>query len=265
MRFSVLASGSAGNACYVETVHTRILIDAGLSCRELIKRLEILEVNPKTLDALVITHEHVDHMRGAGPMARLLDIPVYINSSTLRKSIRALGNLSKPMTVHTGQTITINDLAIETFTKCHDTADPMGVVVSSDGARLGLITDLGRSTQVVEDRLRGCHALIIEFNYDQKMLEDGPYPWEVKRRIKGSEGHLSNLQAADLLEAVVHKDLHLVVLAHLSQINNDELRALKEAREALGRSGLKNTRIVISRQDNPTNLVSLADGLDGVG
>jgi phosphoribosyl 1,2-cyclic phosphodiesterase len=169
------------------------------------------------------------------------------------------------MTVHTGQTITINDLAIETFTKCHDTADPMGLVVSSDGTSLGLITDLGRSTQVVEDRLRGCHALIIEFNYDQKMLEDGPYPWEVKRRIKGSEGHLSNLQAAELLEAVVHKDLHLVVLAHLSQINNDELRALKEAREALGRSGLKNTRIVISRQDNPTNLVSLSDGLQRAG
>jgi phosphoribosyl 1,2-cyclic phosphodiesterase len=110
---------------------------------------------------------------------------------------------------------------------------------------------------VVQDRLRGCHALIIEFNYDQKMLEDGPYPWEVKRRIKGSEGHLSNLQAADLLEAVVHKDLHLVVLAHLSQINNDELRALKEAREALGRSGLKNTRIVISRQDNPLSMLEL--------
>ncbi len=263
MRFSVLASGSGGNACYVETAQTRILIDAGLSCRELMRRLEVVQVNPKALEALVITHEHVDHMRGAGPLARLLHIPVYINRSTFRKSIRTLGNLSRPMTIHTGQTITINDLAIETFTKCHDTSDPMGLVLSSDGVRLGLITDLGRSTRVVEDRLRGCHALIIEFNHDQRMLEDGPYPWEVKRRIKGPEGHLSNQQAGELLEAVAHKDLRLVILAHLSRVNNDELRAFKEAKEALSRCGLKNTKIVISRQDNPTKITSLSDGLKG--
>ena len=257
MRFSVLASGSGGNACYVETAQTRILIDAGLSCRELMRRLETVQADPKALDALVITHEHVDHMRGAGPLARLLDIPVYINRSTFRKSLKTLGNLSKPMTIHTGQTITINDLSIETFTKCHDTADPIGLVLSSDGSRLGLITDLGRSTQVVEDRLRGCHALIIEFNHDQKMLENGPYPWEVKRRIKGPEGHLSNQQAGELLEAVAHKDLDLVILAHISKVNNDELRAFKKARDALTRRGLKNTKILISRQDHPVSMAEL--------
>jgi phosphoribosyl 1,2-cyclic phosphodiesterase len=196
-------------------------------------------------------------MKGAGPLARLLDIPVYINRSTFRKSLKTLGNLSKPMTIHTGQTITINDLSIETFTKCHDTADPMGLVLSSDGSRLGLITDLGRSTQVVEDRLRGCHALIIEFNHDQKMLEDGPYPWEVKRRIRGPEGHLSNQQAGQLLEAIAHKDLDLVILAHISRVNNDELRAFREARDALKRRGLKNTKIMISRQGNPVSMVEL--------
>jgi len=133
MRFSVLASGSEGNACYVETAHTRLLIDAGLSCRELIRRLELVDVNPETLDALVVTHEHTDHVKGAGPLARLLGIPVYMNHATLRRSMRILGNLSVPMTVHTGQTITINDLAIETFTKCHDAVDPVGVVVGRDG------------------------------------------------------------------------------------------------------------------------------------
>ncbi|MGD9032961.1 MAG: MBL fold metallo-hydrolase, partial [Desulfobacteraceae bacterium] len=123
--------------------------------------------------------------------------------------------------------------------------------------RLGLITDLGRSTQVIEDRLRGCHALIIEFNHDQRMLEDGPYPWEVKRRIKGSEGHLSNRQAGELLAAVAHKDLGLVILAHLSRVNNNELSALKEAKDALTRRGLKNTKIVISRQDYPLSMAEL--------
>lgn len=255
MRFSVLASGSEGNACYVETAHTRVLIDAGLSCRELIRRLELVEVNPETLDALVVTHEHTDHVKGAGPLTRLLDIPVYMNNATLRRSMRILGNLSRPMTVHTGQTITINDLAIETFTKCHDAVDPMGLILSSDGARLGLITDLGRSSTVVEDRLRGCHALIMEFNHDQNMLEDGPYPWEVKKRIRGPEGHLSNQQARELLGAVAHKDLRLVIMAHLSRVNNDELRAFREAKNALLSRGLEDTRLLISRQDYPISMV----------
>jgi len=257
MRFSVLGSGSGGNACYVETAHSRILIDAGLSCRELIRRLELVEVNPETLDALIITHEHVDHVKGAGPLARLLDIPVYINSSTLRKGLRILGNLSRPITIHTGQTITINDLVIETFTKCHDAVDPMGLIVSSDGMRLGLVTDLGRSTTLVEDRLRSCHALIIEFNHDQRMLEDGPYPWDLKKRIKGSEGHLSNQQAGELLKVVAHKDLRMVILAHLSQINNQTQKAFQEAQDALSRRGLNNTRIMVSYQDYPVSMVEL--------
>lgn len=255
MRISVLASGSEGNACYVETAQTRVLVDAGLSCRELIKRLELVEVKPETLDALVVTHEHTDHVKGAGPLARLLDIPVYMNNATLRRSMRILGNLSCPMTIHTGQSITINDLVIETFTKCHDAVDPMGLILSSDGARLGLITDLGRSSTVVEDRLRGCHALIMEFNHDQNMLEDGPYPWEVKKRIRGPEGHLSNHQAGELLGAVAHKDLQLVIMAHLSRVNNDELRAFKEAKNALASRGLKNSRLLISRQDYPISMV----------
>ena len=255
MRFSVLASGSEGNACYVETAHTRVLVDAGLSCRELIRRLKLVEVNPETLNALVVTHEHTDHVKGAGPLARLLDIPVYMNNATLRRSMRILGNLSSPMAIHTGQTITINDLAIETFTKCHDAVDPMGLVLSSDGARLGLITDLGRSSNLVEDRLRGCHALIMEFNHDQHMLEEGPYPWEVKKRIRGPEGHLSNQQAGELLGAVAHKDLRLVIMAHLSRVNNDELRAFKEAKKALVSRGLDDTRLLISRQDHPISIV----------
>lgn len=257
MRFSVLASGSGGNACYVETAHSRILIDAGLSCRELIRRLELIEVNPETLDALIITHEHVDHVKGAGPLARLLDIPVYINSPTLRKATRILGNISRPVAIHTGQTMTINDLVAETFAKCHDAVDPMGLILSSDGVRLGLVTDLGRSTRLVEDRLRNCHILVIEFNHDQRMLENGPYSWDLKKRIKGPEGHLSNRQAGDLLKAVAHEDLRMVILAHLSQINNQTQKAFQEAKEALEMPGLNNTRILVSHQDYPVSVVEL--------
>ena len=257
MRFSVLASGSGGNACYVETARSRIMIDAGLSRRELFRRLDLIHIDPKTLDALIITHEHTDHVKGAGPLARLLDIPVYINSSTLKKSEKMLGKISKPIAFHTGQSIIINDLIIETFTKCHDAEDPMGLIICSNGLRLGLITDLGRSTRLVEDRLKNCHSVIMEFNYDPNMLEEGPYPLHLKKRIRGPEGHLSNQQAAELLGAVAHEDLQRVVLAHLSEINNKDERALQEAQDALAREGLNDTEILVSRQDCPTSIVEL--------
>ena len=257
MRFSVLASGSGGNACYVETAQSRIMIDAGLSRRELLRRLELIEVNPKTLDALIITHEHTDHVKGAGPLARFLDIPVYINNLTLKKSVKKLGNISKPVALHTGQSISIKDLQVETFTKCHDAEDPMGVIICSNSVRLGLVTDLGRSTRLVEDRLKNCHSLIMEFNYDPNMLEDGPYPLYLKKRIRGPEGHLSNQQAGELLGAVAHKNLQRVVLAHLSETNNRNEKALQEAQNALTMEGLNDIEILVSRQDCPTSMAEL--------
>ncbi|MBW1721119.1 MAG: MBL fold metallo-hydrolase [Deltaproteobacteria bacterium] len=255
MRFSVLASGSGGNACYVETPSTGVVIDAGLSSRELIRRLRIIGVDSSRVNALVITHEHLDHIKGAGPLARRLDIPVFINGATLKRGWRALGNLSRPIPLHTGQAITIGDLILETFTKCHDAADPMGVVISANGNRLGLVTDLGRSSPVVEDRIRGCRGLILEFNHDEKMLEQGPYPLALKRRIKGPDGHLSNRQAGRLLKSVAHEKLAWVVLAHLSEANNLPDKALKEAEKALNESGRGETKILVSTQDEPLPLV----------
>lgn len=254
MRFSVLASGSGGNACYIETDQTSLLIDAGLSCFECFRRLGSLGVNPASLEGLLITHEHGDHIKGAGALARRLRVPVYINHATLRRGMRSLGNLSQPVIIQTGQTLTIKDLMVETFTKCHDAADPMGVVVTWQGVRLGVITDLGKSTGVVEDRLKGCHALVVEFNHDERMLEEGPYPLELKRRIRGPDGHLSNTQAMDLLMSLSHEDLALVVPAHLSETNNLPETALKTCRSALPNS---RTRVMLSAQGDPTPLITL--------
>lgn len=258
MRFSVLASGSSGNACYVETGNATILIDAGLSCRDIVQRLQRIGARPEGLDALIVTHEHTDHIKGAGPVARRFDLPLYGNRKTLERGRKTLGNLSRPVIVQTGQALTIKDLTIETFTKCHDAADPFGVILSFNGAKIALATDFGRSTQLVEDRLKGCRALIMEFNYDQEMLEDGPYPLELKRRIKGPDGHLSNRQAGDLLRAVSHEDLEFVVLAHLSETNNQPSRAHKEAEDALTQCGLGGgARILISHQDEPGPMIEL--------
>jgi phosphoribosyl 1,2-cyclic phosphodiesterase len=257
MRFAVLASGSGGNACYVESGEARVLIDAGLSCQELMRRLEQVGVEPGTLDGIVITHEHTDHVKGVGPLARRFDLPVYSNASTLRRSMRALGSLPRPVTIHTGQSLTIHDLWVETFTKCHDAADPIGLVLSSAGVRLGLLTDLGRSTDVVEHRLAGCHGLIIESNHDTKMLEEGPYPLELKRRIKGPDGHLSNREAAELLANLCHEGLNCVVLAHLSATNNTPEKAMKAVTHALSMRGLHGTRVLVSEQDSPSPMIQL--------
>jgi phosphoribosyl 1,2-cyclic phosphodiesterase len=257
MRFTVLASGSGGNACYIETAESKILIDAGLSCRELIRRLDLIEVKSQNLDGLVITHEHSDHIRGVGPVSRHFNSPVYVNELTFNSSLKILGNISRPVPIYTGQTITIKDVQVETFTKCHDAADPIGIIVSSNGSRLGLITDLGRSTPVIEDRLKNCQVLIIEFNHDLEMLEQGPYPLYLKRRIRGPEGHLSNQQAKELLKKLSHKKLYKVVLAHISEKNNLPEKAMDEAREVLMDCGLDHTEILISRQDTPIPMVEI--------
>jgi phosphoribosyl 1,2-cyclic phosphodiesterase len=239
MRFAVLGSGSSGNAFYVEGAEARVLIDAGLSGEELIRRMEQSAIDPAALDGILLTHEHIDHIRGAGPLARRFDLPVYANRLTMRRAVKTLGNLSKPIFFQTGQPITLRGLCIETFTKCHDAADPVGVMVHANGARLGILTDLGRSTPVIEDRLRGCHALVLEFNHDEKMLEEGPYPLELKRRIKGPEGHLSNDQAGGLLTALCHGALGTVVLAHLSEKNNLPEKAIEASRRAVSGFGVQ--------------------------
>ena len=245
LRFAVLASGSSGNACYVETAQARVLVDAGLSGEELVRRMEMTGIDPARLDAILLTHEHIDHIRGAGPLARRFDLPVYVNRLTLNRALRTLGNLSTPVVFQTGHPITLRGLCLETFTKCHDAADPVGVVVHANGARLGIITDLGRSTPVVEHRLNGCHALVVEFNHDERMLDEGPYPLELKRRIKGPEGHLSNDQAGGLLKALCHEGLSTVILAHLSETNNCPEKAVRASEEAL--SGWR-VKVLVSHQ-----------------
>jgi len=257
LKFSVLASGSGGNACYVETNGARILIDAGLSCREMERRLAAVGVSATRLDGIVLTHEHQDHIRGAGPMARRYNLPLYINSGTLENGQKTLGRLPQLRLMETGGSLTINDLVIETFTKCHDAADPMGIVLSSNGTRIGFATDLGRSTRLAEERLKGCQALILEFNHDPGMLDEGPYPLYLKRRIKGTDGHLSNQQGGELLAAVFHADLRLVVLAHLSKINNAPEKARKEATRVLETCGLGAASIWVGEQDAPGPMIEL--------
>lgn len=257
LRFSVLASGSKGNACYVETESARILIDAGLSAREIERRLDHIGVDPSSLNALIITHEHFDHIKGAGPLVRRYGLPIYLNRKTLEGGAKKFGKLPLPVIIETGQTTTVNDLRVETFTKCHDAADPVGLLLSINSVKMGVVTDLGRSTRLIEDRLKDCQALIIEFNHDPIMLEEGPYPVFLKQRIRGKDGHLSNEQAGDLLKALCHKNLKQIVLAHISETNNHPEKAYTQASSALKQKDLRETGILISRQDEVAPMVEL--------
>ena len=257
IRFCTLASGSSGNACYIETSQARILVDAGLSGREIVRRMGLIGMEAETLDAIFLTHEHQDHIKGAGPLSRRFDLPVYLSEGTLKRGEKRLGKLKKTVLINAGEQIKLNDLTVETFTKCHDASDPLGLAVRSNGKKLGVVTDLGRSTAVVEEHLKGCEALVMEFNHDPTMLEEGPYSLELKRRIRGTEGHLSNDQAGDLLASVAHENLRYLILAHLSEINNKPERAYTQAMQALERLGFTQVEVTVASQDKPGRILEV--------
>jgi phosphoribosyl 1,2-cyclic phosphodiesterase len=257
MLFSVLASGSKGNACYVETDNTKILIDAGISCRELLKRLDIEGVPLNDLDAIILTHEHHDHIKGAGPISRRFNVPVYSNNPTMQGSSRTLGKIETHITIETGNTLSIGDLEVETFSKPHDAADPIGLVISSNHSRLGILTDVGECTEIIEDHLKDCTAVLLESNHDIDMLDNGPYPFHLKKRIKSSRGHLSNLEAAEFLKRLAHDRLDHIILAHLSEINNSPEKAIREAKKALMEIGMDRIAVHVSYQDYPGPLMEI--------
>lgn len=219
--FQVLASGSKGNATLVCSERTRILVDAGLSAKELCRRLDGTPVRPKDLDGIVLSHEHQDHVRGCGTLCRRCGCPVYLSGGTLENLPPQVGTLPHRRIFQSGSGFTIGDLSVHPFAVSHDAGEPAGFVIEHDGCRLGICTDLGVATELVKARLAGCHGLVLEANHDMQLLIDGPYPWELKQRIRSRHGHLSNTDSFALLEHLHHARLQAVVFAHLSEVNND--------------------------------------------
>ncbi len=248
IRVCTLASGSKGNCIFVEgrpagggpAGSTKILVDAGLSLRETKARLKAVGVQPEEISAVIISHDHRDHVQGLGPLARGLNIPVYITEKTW-KVVRPWqgrstgGNGYTIIEFEAGTAFEIGGITVEPFSTPHDAADPVGFCFYAGNAKMGLATDLGYATGLVTERLKGCNLLLLESNHDPVMLKDGPYPWPLKQRVAGKEGHLSNEDSGRLLSALVHSGLKHVTLAHLSQINNLPALAYQCAREALVR------------------------------
>jgi len=221
VRVTVLASGSGGNACVVEAGRTRVLIDAGLSAREIERRMESRGIAAETISALVLTHEHNDHSSGAPVFVRRWDCPVYATAGTAA-AIGLEGDLFTPyVRVYPARDGRIGDLGFRAFATPHDAAESVAYAFeSADGARMVVASDLGRAEEAFVDFLRNATTLMVEMNHDEDMLRDGPYTWPLKKRISGGFGHLSNAQSAGAMYRAAGPRLRRIVATHLSRTNN---------------------------------------------
>ena len=249
----VLASGSKGNAIYISDGFSAILIDAGLSAKEIKRRLKSRGLNPRDLDAILVTHEHSDHIQAVGVLSRQLQLPVYLSRKIEKKASRS-GPFHEIRTFTSGSPFQVNNLAVHPFAVSHDAADPVGFTIGQNGSRIGLATDLGAITPHVKEHLKHCHLLILEANHDTDMLIKGPYPWYLKRRIQSPSGHLSNEQSKSLLTELQHKGLAHVILAHLSETNNAPQKVLDEVSKAFTHC---NPRLSVASQHRSGEVIYL--------
>lgn len=234
IRFALLGSGSRGNATLVVKGETALLIDCGFSARELEARLARLGLEASVLSAIVVTHEHNDHIAGVGVVARKHKLPVWLSHGSYRAGEKRLGELPERHTLNCHQPFAIGELELHPFPVPHDAREPCQFVIGDGDKRLGILTDAGRSTQHIESSLNGCDALVLECNHDPQMLAEGPYPLSLQARVGGPLGHLSNGQSAELLGRLKGDKLQHLVAAHISEKNNRPELAAMALSEALG-------------------------------
>lgn len=220
LRFSLLGSGSSGNAILFASQEAKILIDNGLSFKELHRRCGAIGLSLEGLDGVFVTHEHSDHVAGVGVLARKTGVPIYMTEATHRALGPGVGEIPTVHYFESGETVCIRDMEVSSFGIPHDAADPVAFTVTACGAKAGLATDLGHVSHLVRERLSGSHALVIESNYCPNEMLNSDYPPQVLQRIRGRHGHLSNQDMASLLHALLHDALRTVVLVHISENNN---------------------------------------------
>ena len=262
---TVLASGSGGNCTVVSSSGTRLLVDAGLSCRELLRRMLLCGEDSPAIDAILITHEHSDHISGLRVLAKRLKVPIYITGETYqayqkfaRDCTGKRVTLDRVELFRSGHAFEIGDMTVSPFTIPHDAVDPVGFTFRCDGVKVGICTDLGYMPASVRHHLRGCHVLMIESNHDLEMLRGGPYPWSVKQRVMSQVGHLSNDKLAEFLTRDYDGSAEVLILAHLSEKNNHPEIARMAAERALGdQRSLLGNRLLLAAQHEPLPAVRL--------
>lgn len=232
MRFASLGSGSRGNGTLIEAGNTLVLLDCGFSIAQVEQRMSRLGKAPDDLTAIVVTHEHGDHIKGVGPLARRYDVPVWMTHGTARHE--RLGKLPELRYFNSHEAFAINDLELSPYPVPHDAQEPAQFVFGDGQRRLGILTDVGCWTLHIEQQLSRCDALMLECNHDGEMLFQGSYPVSLKQRVGGRHGHLSNAQAAELLGRLDNSKLQHLVAAHLSQENNHAHLAQQALAEVMG-------------------------------
>ncbi len=262
---TVLASGSKGNCTLISTGRTRLLVDAGLSCRELLRRIALAARRASGIDAILITHEHSDHVGGLNVLAKKLKVPVYMTGAThdvyCRYARDSSGNritLERLETFEAGRAFEIGDVTVTPFTIPHDAVDPVGFTFRSEGIKVAVCTDLGYMPASVKHHIHGCQILMIESNHDLEMLRGGPYPWAVKQRVMSRVGHLSNDALADFLTTDYDGGAEYLILAHLSEQNNHPEIARMTAERALGEQrNFVSNRVMLAAQHEPLPAIRL--------
>jgi phosphoribosyl 1,2-cyclic phosphodiesterase len=254
IKFCVLASGSSGNAAFVATQNTRILIDAGLSMRELAKRLAAIGEDIENIDAILITHEHSDHVSGLAVLARNKKMRASIHMTHLTAPAIDWGPRPARLdTFQAGASFQIGDIGVQSFSIPHDAIDPVGYCIEAQGVRIGMAIDLGYIPLSVKYHLRRADVLLLEANHDLEMLKVGPYPWSVKQRVMSRVGHLSNLVMSEYLMQDLCSSTANLILGHLSEHNNHPEIVRLIASQALEERGLA-TRLSIARQHEPSEV-----------
>jgi phosphoribosyl 1,2-cyclic phosphodiesterase len=252
VQFTILGSGSNGNCAYLETDETRLLIDAGFSGKQIRERLASISRAPESLDGILITHEHSDHIQGLVGLAAKLNVPIYCNRLTREAIERFTENRINAQIFITGSTFEVGDVIVDTFSVPHDADDPVGFMLRTICGNIGFLTDLGHATKLVMERVRASNVLVLETNHDIKMLqEDIRRPWSLKQRILSRHGHLSNDAGAEVAEQIVTADLKQIYLGHLSRDCNKPELALRAVNQRLQKMGANHVKIEVTSQNKP--------------
>lgn len=261
MRFSPLYSGSSGNCSVVSAGRTNVLVDAGMTGKAIVNALHEVSLEPSDINAIVITHEHIDHVKGVGVFSRRYDVPVYANDGTWRAMYPMIGNIAMKniRTFVTGQNFYIGDLDLTPIPLSHDAAEPVGYVFSEKAKRIVYLTDTGRVTEAMQKAAAGADLLFLESNHDTEMLKNGSYPYSLKKRILSDKGHLSNDAAALLAQKLYQTGVRRIILAHLSGENNTEKLAKETVRRALESTGASESDcfLAVAHRDRATGVFDI--------
>ena len=241
VRFCPLVSGSSGNSTYIGSGNTHILIDAGVSCKQIVEHIGELGVAPGDIDSVFITHEHIDHIKGIGVLARKYRIPLYATPGTWQGIGKTVGDIPEESVryVYPGSMTLVGGLCVKPFSIPHDAAEPVGYSVFTDNRKLTVATDIGCPTEEIKENIYDSDVLLLEANHDVDMLKKGSYPWALKKRILGERGHLSNVCAGQTLGEIMSGRLKYVFLGHLSSENNEPHLAFDTVRGILEETGVK--------------------------